>query len=336
MIFFAEQRERCNADTMTIKQSASVDRHRERTPSAEGPPALFDPRRGDEAFRLGDLNPVAFVEPKRFNYFTIFFVREGSGVFHTDAFGHPYGSALLLFFNPYQTFHLLPESPHEGTTLQFHANFFCLEAHHEAVGCNGVLFNDIYGLPLVKLAGADVTEVSGLMENMARELATGGIASPELLISYLKVLLIKATRLKLDQQGSGALLPGQEDEQSSVCRELQRLIEAHYRTLHRPSQYAALLAITPKKLGKLVKRHFHKTPTELIRERLLKEAKWQLLHTRRPVKEIAAEVGFEDEFYFSRLFRRAIGYSPTYYREYETVIRGGSNLSMEEESPSIP
>ncbi len=323
---------------MTLKQPPQATRDVERTLSGKGSPSLFDPRRGDASFRLEKLRAsMAFVEPKRFNYFTILFVREGRGVLQADALTHPYEAPVLLFFNPYQTFHLEPEAPHAGAVIQFHANFFCLEAHHEAVGCNGVLFNDIYGLPLVKLAGADVAEVHGLMESMARELATGGIASPELLISYLKVLLIRATRLKLDQQGGDdALVSGQDEEERSVSHELKRLIEAHYRTLHRPCQYAALLAITPKKLGKLVKRHFHKTPTELIRERFLKEAKWQLLHTRRPVKEIAAEVGFEDEFYFSRLFRRAIGYSPTYYREYETVIRGGSNLSMEEGSPSIP
>ena len=46
--------------------------------------------------------------------------------------------------------------------------------------------------------------------------------------------------------------------------------------------------------------------------------------------------GFDDELYFSRLFKRATGFSPTFFREYETAIRGGSNLSMPPPLPSIP
>jgi AraC-like DNA-binding protein len=70
------------------------------------------------------------------------------------------------------------------------------------------------------------------------------------------------------------------------------------------------------------------TPTDLIKSRILIHAKWQLLHTLKPVNEIAREVGFHDELYFSRLFKKGTGVSPTFFREFETEIRGGSNLSM--------
>jgi AraC-like DNA-binding protein len=61
---------------------------------------------------------------------------------------------------------------------------------------------------------------------------------------------------------------------------------------------------------------------------VLQQAKWELLHTLKPVKQVAIELGFRDVFYFSRLFKRATGCSPTFFREYETEIRGGRNLSM--------
>jgi len=47
-------------------------------------------------------------------------------------------------------------------------------------------------------------------------------------------------------------------------------------------------------------------------------------------------VGYRDELYFSRLFRKATGVSPTFFREFETEIRGGSNLSMFSSDAPIP
>ena len=86
--------------------------------------------------------------------------------------------------------------------------------------------------------------------------------------------------------------------------------------------------MTPKTLGRCVREQLGKTLTDLIRERILTHAKWQLLHTLKPVKEVATELGFQDELYFSRLFKKATGLSPTFFREFETEIRAGSNLSM--------
>jgi AraC family transcriptional regulator, transcriptional activator of pobA len=117
---------------------------------------------------------------------------------------------------------------------------------------------------------------------------------------------------------------------------LRELVEKHYRRLHAPADYADLLYTTPKSLGRLVKAHLGKTLTELIQERVLNHAKWELLHTLRPVKEIAREVGYDDELYFSRVFKKATGHAPTEFRAFETEIRGGSNLSMPSTHASIP
>ena len=121
-----------------------------------------------------------------------------------------------------------------------------------------------------------------------------------------------------------------------MLAQLRDLVERNYRTWHSPAQYAHALHVTEKTLGRFVREHLGTTPTDFIRRRVLTHAKWQLLHTLRPVKEISHEVGFGDELYFSRLFKKATSVSPTYYREFETAIRGGSNLSMFLGRPSIP
>lgn len=288
---------------------------------------MFDPRLGDASFKLEEIPTGSeFSQPQRFNYFTVLWLRSGRGTFHADLSEYAFEGPVLLFFNPYQTFFLAPQSPVQGVSLQFHANFFCIETHHEAVGCNGVLFNDIYGQPSVALSGSVEAEFEQLLAQMEHEFRISGLAHTEILASYLKVFLIKATRLKVEQQQLASRTAP--SARPPVLERLTQLIEEHYRTQHGPTEYAAQLHLTPKALGKLVKAHLGKTLTELIRDRLLKHAKWQLLHTQRSVKEIAWEVGFRDEYYFSRLFKQATGCSPTGFREFETAIRGGRNLSM--------
>jgi len=295
---------------------------------------LYDPRIGDLALKVEAIAPEAERDaPRRSNCFTVIWVRQGRGTFAADLAEFPFEADCLLFAVPYQVHRLTPEAQVRGYAIQFHANFFCVETYHEEVGCNGVLFNDVYGIPLVRLDDRQSEEVGALLGAMRRELRECGLAHTEILISYLKILLVRATRLKLDQQ-EVAWRP--QEKRPPVLEELRSLIEAHYRELHQPGDYARLLHATPKSLAKVVKTHLHKTLTELIRERVVREAKWEMLHTTKPVKQVARELGFADVFHFSRLFKRSTGCSPTFFREFETTIRGGRNLSMPLRVPSIP
>lgn len=294
---------------------------------------LYDPRSGGEAIRLEGLRIDQPFQPARTNYFAIFLIESGSGHFWADAAKFPFGPHSLLFFVPYQRIRLEPDEPVRGEVIQFHANFLCVETFHAEVGCSGVLFNDPYGVPVVPLDDATRPEVMALIERIRREEAERHTAFHEVMLSYLKVLLVLATRLK--SSTPGACEPSGMDLRNPVLVELRDLIEENYRSLHSPSDYARLLHITPKTLGRIVRENLGTTPTELIRGRILTHAKWHLLHTLKPVKEIARELGFKDELYFSRLFKKATGYSPTFFREFETEIRGGSNLSMFSSDPTI-
>jgi AraC family transcriptional regulator, transcriptional activator of pobA len=286
-----------------------------------------DPRGGVPAFQAQDVSiGLEGLEPPRTNYFTVYWIEKGRGTFSADAAEHAFVSDAMLFFVPYQHIRIAPTRPVRATMLQFHANFLCVETFHAESGCSGVLFNNIYGVPMVVLDELTKAEVAELVSRIRREQSRRGLAHEEVLLASMKVLLILATRLK--SPADGACATGALDSRQPVLGELRELIERHYQELHSPSDYAALLHMTPKTLGRIVREHHGKTLTDLIRERILTHAKWQLLHTLRPVKEIAGDVGFQDELYFSRLFKKSTGVSPTFFREFETEIRGGRNLSM--------
>lgn len=271
--------------------------------------------------------------PSRSPYFSVYLLERGSGSIQVDHATYDFTTPALLCLSPYQKVVFNAEGKVSGLRLQFHANFFCIETHHHAVGCNGVLFNELYEVPWVELDADSFAGFQRLMMEMDTELRKREVAHLEVLISSLKILLIKGTRMKLAQHGVGDIEATQRPE---ILRRLREVLEARYREIHSPSEYARLLGVSPKTLAPLVKAHFHKTLSELVRERIMKHARWQLLHTLKPVKEIAFELGFDDEFYFSRLFKRSLGRAPLVFREQETELRGGANLSMDSGHLSIP
>jgi YesN/AraC family two-component response regulator len=140
------------------------------------------------------------------------------------------------------------------------------------------------------------------------------LAQFELLVSYLKIFLITASRLKTEQQ-SEAHKATDVNEEPFILQNLKNYIESHYKTKHTASDYADLLAISPKALTKLTKTHFNKTLTDLISERIVIEAKRELYLTNKTIKEIAYELGYNDEYYFSRFFKNNAAVSPQLYRE---------------------
>jgi AraC family transcriptional activator of pobA len=263
--------------------------------------------------------------PARTPCFSVYLLEQGSGSVQVDHATYDFTSPALLCLSPYQRVVFNAKSKVSGWRLQFHANFFCIETHHHAVGCNGVLFNELYEVPWVVLNADSFAGFQRHLMEMDAELRKREVAHLEVLISSLKIFLIKGTRLKLAQHGPDDLAATQRPE---ILRRLRELLEARYTEIHSPSEYARLLGVSPKTLAPLVKAHFHKTLSELVRDRIMKHARWQLLHTLKPVKEIAFELGFEDEFYFSRLFKRTLGRAPLLFREQETEIRGAANLSM--------
>jgi len=81
--------------------------------------------------------------------------------------------------------------------------------------------------------------------------------------------------------------------------------------------YAEKLFVAPKSLAKRLQALEYPSPSQIIKDRLVLEAKKQLKFSNKTVREIAFELGFEDPAYFSRLFSKNAGISPTQYRRLE-------------------
>jgi AraC family transcriptional activator of pobA len=274
---------------------------------------LTDPQTKDIALKITYFKDNSlFNSLKRYNYFSMLLVSKGKGSVLRDETRYGFNSDCLLCFAIYQPFMVKPESEMEGVLIDFHPGFFCLFKHRKEVSCNGVLFNNLYDTPVVNLKPDEMRSLSVIADQLSTELQKRQQPDPDVLISYLKIFLIEASRAKIEQRRGEEVLPA---KTPLTLENLKNAIETHYKTLRSPGDYGELLHISTKALNKASKAHFNKTLTDLISERLIIEAKRELYLTSKSVKEIAFELGYEDEFYFSRYFKKKVGVSPQIFRD---------------------
>lgn len=100
-----------------------------------------------------------------------------------------------------------------------------------------------------------------------------------------------------------------------LLKNFQQLIEQHFRTWRLPKEYAALLYITPNHLNALCHELLGKTAGELIRNRIMLEAKRLLTNADMTIAEIAWNLQFKDNSYFNRFFKKDAGITPEEFRK---------------------
>jgi AraC family transcriptional activator of pobA len=99
-----------------------------------------------------------------------------------------------------------------------------------------------------------------------------------------------------------------------IFRRFETLLEQHFLQHWTVSDYAAALSVTPTHLSRLTRTATGHAASNLILERVIREARRNLVYTNLPVSTIAYALGFSDPAYFSRLFSGATGLSPRSFR----------------------
>lgn len=95
----------------------------------------------------------------------------------------------------------------------------------------------------------------------------------------------------------------------------ERLIEERFTEHWSVSDYADELGMTPTHLSRLARAATGQPASRVIEERVIREARRNLVYTELSVSVVAYALGFSDPAYFSRLFKRATGMSPRRFRE---------------------
>jgi AraC family transcriptional activator of pobA len=130
--------------------------------------------------------------------------------------------------------------------------------------------------------------------------------------ALLALIAIEVARLAASKARTGVVTLAPAD---STVEALRRLVEEHFRKERLIAFYADKLAITPDRLNDHVKRATGVTAGHLIRQRVLTEAKRQLVFTGQPIHEVSYDLGFADPSHFARFFRKQTGTTPQEFRD---------------------
>lgn len=200
----------------------------------------------------------------------------------------------------------------KGTLLYYNRDFYCVQIHDKEVACDGLLYNNVYDIPVVFLDAEVSGQTRQLLEEIKKEAVNEESNMEEMIRIFLKQLIIRSTRMWKKAHDLADKGVAQEVE---FIRKFSQLVEAHYTTHHNVADYANMLNITPKALSKRISRHSSKSPNDIIKDRIILEAKRLLIHTDLSVKEIGYKLGYEDPAYFVRLFTNQTDTSPLLFRK---------------------
>lgn len=285
---------------------------------------LINQQNGNLAFKLFSFEDNNhFDHLQRNNFYSLIWIKHGSGLLKVDFSEYLFQKATLFAFAPYQPFLFSADNNLQGVCLQFHSDFYCIHRNPQETNCDSVLFNNIYQEPYISIDKITGEKLDSLMEQLVIELEDKTNNNIELIIPILKIVLVTLSRIKLNNTNSVPVFTS--SETPFMLRNLKAVLEVNFKHKHSAGEYAPLLNISQNALSKLVKMHFNKTLTELITERIIIEAKRELYMTSKPIKEIAWNLGYADEFHFSRLFKNNANISPQLYRD--TVGFGKGELN---------
>jgi len=228
------------------------------------PNKIINQQTGNLSLELFSFTDKSYFDRVQYaNYFSLIWIKEGSGIAKVKSVGYKFSDNNFFSFAPHQAFKFNVADSFKGMVLNFHPEFFCVYYHNEQIACEGVLFNNIYNAPFIELGKVAVEEFDELFTKIGIEMQNQEFAKKDMLISYMKILLIAASRLKVEQQEDVRYSIFNENT-PLILKKLKKLIETDFRIKHSPKDYASELNISPNALTKIVKKHFNRTFKELL------------------------------------------------------------------------
>ncbi|MCV6592047.1 MAG: AraC family transcriptional regulator [Silicimonas sp.] len=159
-------------------------------------------------------------------------------------------------------------------------------------------------------------ELTGLIDDMQRELSTGAPLMDRALGFHAGLLSVWLSRTAEAQTGADgeAATASELTAADRLAEAYTALVERDFRNTEGVQHYAALLGVTPTHLSRVCRKVSGRPALDILVDRRHFEAKRLLSDTKMQISQIAQSCGFASAAYFTRAFRARTGLSPSEFR----------------------
>ncbi|MBN8678016.1 MAG: helix-turn-helix domain-containing protein [Chitinophagales bacterium] len=219
---------------------------------------------------------------------------------------------------PHQVYYMAPGQIHtwdfnqdtDGYIVNFNESFFTSFCHNPHFVRDFPLFSSISGSSVNTLDMSCCGEVETTFAQMLEEFdKKEADYKMDMLRGMLSTILVRLSRVVPQPFNDGV-----SKHNLVLMRQFEILIEQHFREKRLPKEYAELMFVTPNHLNALSNSVVGKSAGELIRDRILLEAKRLLVNSDLMISQIAETLNFEDNAYFTRFFKKYLGVTPEGFR----------------------
>ena len=248
-------------------------------------------------------------EPHKHNFYIVLFVTHGTGTHTIDFKEYEVKPGTFFFLTPGQVHSWELSKDADGFVIFFTHGFYA-RAYPDRLLIDFPFFNALLNNPVLSISEENENELIPILNRLEQEHKQSKFLREMLLSRYLDILLIELARLY--QPNDDKISSSGKDQR--LLQNLEKLINLKYKE-HKPvAYYAEQLHVTTKHLHTVCKNSLNKSTKELIQNRVLLEAQRLLVHSDLTSSQIAAELGYFDNTYFFRFFKKHTGSTPEQFR----------------------
>ncbi|MNJ95111.1 HTH-type transcriptional regulator ChbR [compost metagenome] len=237
----------------------------------------------------------------RHDFFYVLVIKRGAGSHEIDFISYQVRNNSIFFMKPGQVHRLTLKAGSTGYLLQFKNGFSPSQEPLRKLS-----HKSIY-----TLANGNDDRLIVLLDDIIREFLEEREGYLEVIKANLSIFFIELLRLHRNDESKTAAASQYHQEKLDKFYEL---LDTGIPQFKQVAQYADTLNLSTYQLGAITKLLLDKTPSDIISEHIILEAKRQLLATSDQVNQIAYYLGYDDPSYFIRFFKKHTGHSPESFR----------------------
>jgi len=256
------------------------------------------------------VNENLFIEsPHGHDFYLVLLITKGSGTHSIDYKEYDVEPGMLFIVSPGQVHCWDLSDDVDGYVMFFKKEYFLIDFNHDKL-IKLPFFKTSSTVPCLKLDELERKTLADLYVKINEEYQLSMFNYHEMIRLYLNIMFIELSRIYQSKEEKSIVY----SYDLIQLNQFETLINKHFKEHQSLNFYAEKMNISLKQLSYLCKKTVNKTPSEILLERIILEAKRFIIHSSLSISAISDELNYNDNSYFIRLFKKVCSLTPEQFR----------------------